>query len=98
MSSPSTGRPGQVVLDDQSARLGERENPLPGVWLCSYATVGEDEAERSAAVQLLERVPLQELDVVESGEPLPRARNTFGSRSTVTTLRAVSARTAAVSP
>ena len=50
----------EVVLDDQAARAGKRKDRLPVV---RPAAVGEDEAERTTATELLVGIALEQLHV-----------------------------------
>ena len=70
----ATGR--HVVLDYETADRSDGEDRLPraGAVLPDPA-VGEDETEGAAVGQELVRVPLEELDVREPGEPFARDRD-----------------------
>jgi hypothetical protein len=62
----------QIVLDDEPARLRERDDRLPVV---GTAAVDEDEAEGPAAAKLLVRIPFEELDRWQSRESFATDRD-----------------------
>ncbi|HLY85496.1 MAG TPA: hypothetical protein VKO84_03135 [Gaiellaceae bacterium] len=88
-----------VGLDEEAARLRESEDRVP--LLDRHRpepAVDEHEPEGAASSQLLEAVPLEQLDVLQAARRSRATAARSGSSSTVTTERAVSAMTAAVSP